>query len=187
MSRENKPVREAPPESAPARSRENARVSSAPGRHESDRHSRPARSTLSAARRVGLVTFIGGIGGGLVFPILPALGLQLGIGGAMIGLILSANRITRMLFDPIAGHLLDRIGGRKPMALGLFTEGIAILCYSAGLELGHAKWWFLGGRALFGIGSALLLVGAQTTVLGLSTEADRGRRTATVRVAMSLG
>ncbi|HKK14401.1 MAG TPA: MFS transporter, partial [Gammaproteobacteria bacterium] len=47
-------------------------------------------SALAASRRIGVVTFIGGLGGGLVFPILPALGLQLGIAGGLIGLILSA-------------------------------------------------------------------------------------------------
>ena len=146
-----------------------------------------ATSSASIGRRVGLVTFVGGLGGGLVFPILPALGLQLGIAGAMIGLILSANRITRMFFDTIAGHLVDRLGGKKPIALGLFTECIGILGYSAGIHFGHAAWWFLGGRALFGVGSALLLVGAQATVLGLSNVNDRGRRVATVRIATSMG
>ncbi|MEJ2644443.1 MAG: MFS transporter [Gammaproteobacteria bacterium] len=147
----------------------------------------PTIDAAAASRRIGLVTFIGGLGGGLVFPILPALGLQLGIAGGMIGLILSANRITRMAFDPVAGRLVDRLGGKGPLALGLVIECIGILGYSAGLHLGTPAWWFLGGRALFGVGSALLLVGAQASVLGLSGDADRGRLTATVRIAMGLG
>lgn len=145
------------------------------------------RNPLAAGRRIGVVTFIGGLGGGLVFPILPALGLQLGISGAMIGLILSANRVTRLAFDPLAGGLVERLGGKGPMALGLTIECLGILGYSAGLHFGTPAWWFLGGRALFGVGSALLLVGAQATVLGLSSAEDRGRLTATVRIAMSLG
>ncbi len=145
------------------------------------------RSAASDARRVGAVTFIGGLGGGLVFPILPALGLQLGIAGAMIGFILSMNRITRLLFDSIAGRLVDRFGGRTPIAVGLAIEGLGILCYSGGVDLGPASWWFLAGRALFGIGSSLMFVGAQASVLALSTAADRGRLAATVRIAMSLG
>ena len=30
----------------------------------------------------------------------------------MIGLILSANRITRLAFDPVAGRLVDRFGAK---------------------------------------------------------------------------
>lgn len=149
-----------------------------------------ARESLvpaAAARRIALVTFVGGVGGGLVFPILPALGLQLGIAGAMIGLILSANRITRLAFDTLAGRLVDRFGGKRPLTLGLLLECVSILGYSAGLHFAHPAWWFLGGRALFGVGSALLFVGAQATVLGLSGDADRGRRLASVRVAMGMG
>lgn len=141
----------------------------------------------AATHRVALVTFIGGLGGGLVFPILPALGLQLGISSFLIGLILSANRLTRLVCDAPAGRLVDRLGGKTPLAWGLCLEALGIMGYSAGLHLGHVAWWLLGGRIVFGVGSALLIVGAQAAVLGLSSYEDRGRRTATVRIALSMG
>lgn len=137
------------------------------------------------SRRIAILVFIGGLGGGLVFPILPALGLQLGISGLMIGLILSANRIVRLVFNVPAGHLIGRIGPRLTLGGALAIESLAVLSYSAALHFGHAQWWLLGGRALFGIGTAFLFVGAQATVLSLSEKADRGRTISTVRVAMS--
>ena len=140
-----------------------------------------------AARRVGVATFVGGLGGGLAFPILPALGMQLGIASFLIGIILSANRVSRLTFDHTAGVLVDRLGGRRPMAWGLCLEALGILGYSAALHFGHPVAWFLAGRIVFGIGSALLIVGAQATVLGLSTQKNRGRLTATVRMALSMG
>ncbi len=133
------------------------------------------------------VTFIGGLGGGLVFPILPALGLKLGIAGGVIGLILSANRITRLASDSWAGRVVDRLGGKTPLSVGLLVECVGILAYEAALLFGHAAWWFLAGRADFGVGSALLIVGAQATVLAYSEVGDRGRYAASVRVAMSMG
>ncbi len=141
----------------------------------------------AATRRVALVTFVGGLGGGLVFPILPALGLQLGISSFLIGLILSANRITRLVCDAGVGRLVDRFGGKAPLTWGLALEALGIMAYSAGLHLGAVAWWLLGGRIVFGVGSALLIVGAQAAVLGFSTREDRGRRTATVRIALSMG
>lgn len=141
----------------------------------------------AATRRVALVTFVGGLGGGLVFPILPALGLQLGISSFLIGLILSANRITRLACDAGVGRLVDRFGGKAPLTWGLGLEAIGIMGYSAGLHWGPVAWWLLGGRIVFGVGSALLIVGAQAAVLSFSSRTDRGRRTATVRIALSLG
>ncbi len=145
------------------------------------------RRRTGAIRRVVAVAFIGGMGGGLVFPIIPAVGLALGIPAAMIGLILAANRITRLALASWAGRLVDRLGGRGPLALGLLLEGVGILGYSAALAFGHPTAWFLAGRAMFGAGSALLQIGAQATVLRLSLSSDRGRQAAAVRVALSLG
>lgn len=140
-----------------------------------------------AARRIGVAAFVGGLGGGIAFPILPALGLKLGIPSFMIGVILSANRVTRLGCDHPAGVLVDRLGGRLPMACGLGIEGLGILCYSAALHFGHPVFWFLIGRILFGVGSAMLMVGAQASVLGLSNQQNRGRLTASVRMALSIG
>lgn len=144
-------------------------------------------NALSVSRRVALVTFIGGLGGGLVFPILPALGLHLGISGFMIGLILSANRISRLACDPFAGVAVEWLGGRFALTAALLVETIGVLCYSGALHFGHPAWWLLGGRAIYGVGSALLLVGAQAMVLARTTVEDRGRRLASVRVALGSG
>ncbi len=139
----------------------------------------------AVSRRIAACAFIGGLGGGLVFPILPALGLQLGISSFMIGLILSGNRIARLVFNVPAGLLIGRLGPRLMLSVALLVESAGVLGYSAALHFGHAMWWLLAGRVLFGIGTAFLLVGAQAAVLGLSDRADRGRRTSAVRAAMS--
>lgn len=133
------------------------------------------------------LAFTGGLGGGVVFPILPVVGQALGIAPAMIGLILSLNRITRLGVNPLTGHLLDRFGARWPLVTGLFIEGLATLCFIAGLASPHATDWFLLGRALWGVGSSLLLVGSLTAALTLSVEHERGRATALVRMALTFG
>ena len=139
------------------------------------------------APRVGIITFIGGLGGGLVFPILPALGLQLGISSFVIGIIVSANRVSRLAFDSPAGRVVDRLGGRIPLAGGMLIEALGIFFYDVGLQIGHVVAWLLVGRIIFGIGSALLMVGAQAVVLGASRHEDRGRSIAIVRIALSMG
>jgi len=145
------------------------------------------RHALRAGWSVAAVALLGGVGGGVVFPILPVLGLQLGLTAAMVGLILAANRITRIFFNPFTGSLIDRFGARWPVAAGLFLETIAVLAFSVALHVGTPAPWFLGGRVLWGIGSSLLMVGCLAAVMMLATPATRGRLTGRVRTAMTLG
>lgn len=136
---------------------------------------------------IALIGFLGGVGGGAVFPILPVVGTQLGISGFMIGFILSANRITRLGFNPVTGTLLDRFGARWPVAAGLLIEAFGTLVFCVALRAGHPAIWFLIGRVVWGVGSSLLLVGALAAIMAISRSSDRGRMTARVRTAVSLG
>ncbi|MBX6351053.1 MAG: MFS transporter [Clostridia bacterium] len=130
---------------------------------------------------------MGGIGGGLVFPILPLVGVQLGLSGAFVGFVLASNRLTRLFANPVTGHLVDRVGGRLPLAVGLLVESLATLSMEAGLHLGHPGLWFLLGRALWGVGSSLLIVGGTAAALAAARPEERGRTAGGVRSATSLG
>ena len=52
--------------------------------------------------------FVGGLGGGVAFPTLPALGTVLAISPLVVGIILSVNRFVRLLVNAPAGAVLDR-------------------------------------------------------------------------------
>lgn len=136
---------------------------------------------------VAVTVFLGGIGGGIAFPILPLLGLRLGLSGLLIGFILSANRITRLGMNPVTGAWIDRIGGKRPVVVGLLIEAFSTGTFSLALHTPIAGWLLLAGRAFWGIGSSLLIIGGVTLALNLSNEATRGRSTAAVRMSMSLG
>lgn len=144
-------------------------------------------SNTAAVWRLTAIAFTGGLGGGVVFPILPTVGLKLGIPAAVIGLILSLNRMTRLLVNPFTGTLVDRFGPRWPLTAGMLTEALATLSFSAGMHSAHPAIWFLVGRGLWGVGSSLMMVGALTGALALSHGGNRGMSTAKVRMALSFG
>lgn len=141
----------------------------------------------SQAWSIAAIAFVGGVGGGVVFPILPVIGMDLGISGVMIGLILSANRITRLGFNPVTGSLLDRFGARWPVAAGLAIEALGTLAFSIALISETPSAWFLAGRVIWGVGSSLLLVGTLAAVMAIAPAERRGGMTARVRTAISLG
>jgi MFS family permease len=137
--------------------------------------------------RIAVMAFFGGIGGGVVFPILPTLGLRMGLSALMIGVILAANRMVRIGMNPFTGALVDRFGGHGVIAAGLFIEGVGTLGYIAALHFAAPAAWFLGGRLVWGAGSSLLFVGAVAAVLAASSGGNRGRLVARARSAISLG
>lgn len=142
-------------------------------------------SALPVTTLVAIITFFGGLGGGLVFPIMPALGLDLGIPAFMVGLILASNRIARLFFNLPAGHLFHLLGPRLLLALAMFIETVGMLGFSLALTTTFPAWVLLASRFVHGIGMGFLLVGAQAAVLSYSDRGNRGRKTAAVRIAMN--
>ncbi|WP_436931345.1 MFS transporter [Halosimplex halobium] len=132
-------------------------------------------------------TFLVGLGGGVVFPILPNLGAVLGISPFLVGFILSANRFTRILANAPAGSLVDRVGTRTPFVVGLFVEGLATAGYVVALRAPLPEAWFLLARVLWGIGSALVFATAYTIAADVSDGGDRGTNMGVVRGGITLG
>ncbi|UIO99592.1 MFS transporter [Halobaculum sp. CBA1158] len=134
--------------------------------------------------------FFGGMGGGVAFPTIPALGSVLGIAPLLVGVILSINRFTRLLMSTPAGSVLDRMGTRRPMIAGFAVQGLVPFGYLVGLSppLGiPSSAVFLVSRAAWGIGSAFVFVGAFSTVTHVTTAANRGRWVGYMRGGQSLG
>ncbi|MCL9817269.1 MFS transporter [Natronocalculus amylovorans] len=132
-------------------------------------------------------TFFVGFGGGVIFPILPNLGVVLGITPFMVGIILSANRFTRLFMNAPAGMFADRFGTRKPFIIGLFIQGFATLGYVIALNSTLPEAWFLAARLLWGIGSAFVFATAYTIVADITPSESRGLGMGVVRGGITLG
>ncbi|MFC6767371.1 MFS transporter [Natrinema soli] len=132
-------------------------------------------------------TFFVGFGGGVVFPILPNLGEVLGISAFMVGVILSANRWTRLVANGPAGVLVDRIGTRKPFVAGLAIEGLATFGYVIAIESAVPELWFVVARVTWGIGSALVFATAYTITADVSEASSRGTSMGIVRAGITFG
>ena len=145
----------------------------------------------SAARSVVYAvvasTFFVGFGGGVVFPILPNLGEVLGISAFMVGVILSANRWTRLFANAPAGVLVDRIGTRKPFVAGLAIEGAATAGYVIAITSSVPEFWFVLARVLWGVGSALVFATAYTITADVSEASSRGTSMGIVRAGITFG
>lgn len=139
-----------------------------------------------------LGVFFGGVGGGVAFPTLPLLGSVLGISSVLVGVILSANRFTRLVVNAPAGQVIDRFGTKWPMVGGLFLQALAPFGYVLGLRaelvpVVDAAGIFILARIVWGLGSAFVFVGAFSTVIHVTTADNRGKWVGYFRGGQSLG
>ena len=132
-------------------------------------------------------TFFIGFGGGIVFPILPNLGVILGISPFVVGVILSANRFSRLVANAPAGILVDRIGTRTPFVVGMFVQGFATFGYVVAMLAPAPEAWFLLARLLWGVGSALVFATAYTIAADVSDGGSRGTSMGLVRGGILFG
>ncbi|THE66839.1 MFS transporter [Salinadaptatus halalkaliphilus] len=136
--------------------------------------------------------FFGGVGGGVAFPTLPTLGAILGISPFLVGVILSTNRFTRLVMNTPAGQIIDTVGPRKPMIIGLVLQGVAPFGYIVGLypsfvPLLDAAAIFILARIVWGIGSAFVFVGAYSIVIHVTSDDNRGKWIGYFRGGQALG
>ncbi|QOS13621.1 MFS transporter [Haloferax sp. Atlit-6N] len=132
-------------------------------------------------------TFFIGFGGGVIFPILPNLGAILGISPFLVGMILSANRFSRLFANAPAGSLVDRFGTRKPFVIGMFVQGISTLGYVIAMIAPLPEAWFMTARILWGVGSALVFATAYTIADDISDGGSRGSNMGLIRGGVLFG
>ncbi|HUJ61201.1 MAG TPA: MFS transporter [Kofleriaceae bacterium] len=140
-------------------------------------------SPRSLALALAPGTLLAGIAGGIVFPIFPIVGEQVGLSLAFIGVILAANRAARVLCAPVIGVVADRIGGRRTLLVGLAVQIVVMALYWVGLVTHHEGALFLAGRILHGPGSACVFIAAST----LALQAGGGATAAAIRASIVIG
>jgi MFS family permease len=132
-------------------------------------------------------TFFVGFGGGVVYPILPNLGTILGITPFLVGVILSANRFSRLFANAPAGVLVDRVGTRTPFVVGMVVQAFATAGYVLALLAPVPEAWFVAARVLWGVGSALVFATAYTIAADVSDGSTRGANMGLIRGGVLFG
>ncbi|MEV6427212.1 MFS transporter [Nocardia sp. NPDC051463] len=115
--------------------------------------------------------FVIAIGFGLVAPVLPQYARSFGVGVAAASAIISAFALMRLLFAPVSGRLVQRLGERS-----VYLSGLLIVAVSTGASaLAQSYWQLLVLRSVGGIGSTMFTVSSLALVIRLSPPTQRGR------------
>jgi MFS family permease len=134
---------------------------------------KPGPSPRRVLFPLGLGTAISLLGDSTLYTVLPRASIaeSVGVTLTMVGILLGVNRFVRLLSNPIAGSLYDRLPTRRLMIASLFIglTSTAILAFGRGFEI------YLLARVLWGIAWSGIWIGGNSMVLDISDDDNRGR------------
>ncbi|MGH2755696.1 MAG: MFS transporter [Actinomycetota bacterium] len=103
---------------------------------------------LAAASRTGLVN---NANDALAWGLLPVGMLARGLSTVQIGAVAAVYPAVWGIAQLATGALSDRIGRRIPVALGMWTQAVALMLFWVAVD----PWHMIGASALLGLGTAL--------------------------------
>ena len=132
---------------------------------------------------LGLGTALSLMGDTTLYTVLPTHTSEAGIALGTVGLMLSINRIIRILANEPIGKAYDRLPRRWLFVPSLFIGAIstALYAYDGGLLP------MLVGRLLWGLAWAGIWVGGATIILDISNDQQRGQWTGIYQIWFFLG
>lgn len=132
---------------------------------------------------LALVAFCVALGFGIVVPAVPLFALEFGVGTTAAGAVVSAFALMRLLSGLAGGRLVDRVGERVALLVGLGVVAVSSLL--AGLAVSYPQLLVL--RGLGGIGSAVFTIAATSLLLRVASAAQRGQTQSVYRGGFLLG
>jgi MFS family permease len=119
------------------------------------------------------VAFAVAVGFGVVAPAIPVYAREFGVGRTAAGAVISAFAFMRLVSALGSGRLVNRIGERLVLALGIGI--VAVSSALAGLAQSYTQLLLL--RGIGGVGSAMFTVSAISLLLRVVDSDQRGRAT----------
>jgi MFS family permease len=129
------------------------------------------------------VAFCVALGFGVVAPAIPLFASQFGVDATAAGAVVSVFALMRLLSGLAAGRLVDAVGERSSLAIGIAVVAVSSLL--AGLSQNYPQLLVL--RGVGGIGSAVFGVAAMSLVLRVAAARMRARAVSVYRGGFLLG
>jgi MFS family permease len=129
------------------------------------------------------VAFCVALGFGVVAPAIPLFASQFGVSATAAGAVVSAFALTRFFSGLVGGKVVDAMGERLALALGIGVVAVSSLL--AGLSQSYPQLLVL--RGVGGVGSAVFGVASVSLVLKVVSGRMRGRAMSVYRSGFLVG
>lgn len=143
----------------------------------------PFRSLPPEVAVLTAVAFSVALGFGIVAPAIPVFAKDFGVSNFAAGAVISVFALVRFVSAPVAGRMVNRLGERTVLAVGIGIVGVSSLL--AGLSGDYLQLLVL--RGIGGFGSAMFTVSSFALLLRVVAPDQRGRATGTYQTGFLLG
>jgi len=120
---------------------------------------------------------------GVIWPILPVLATQMGVGGLVVGIIIASFNVSRTVFSQFVGRLSDRFGRKNFILLGLFLYALI----SFGYLYAHTPAALIAVRLAHGFASLLVVPIALALAGDIAPPDQLGAYMGTLNMAVMTG
>jgi MFS family permease len=134
---------------------------------------------------LGIGTAVSLLGDNTLYTVLPKpdIAAEAGVTLGMVGVLLGANRLFRVLLNGPVGLLFDRLPRRGLLLASLFLGALSTAVYA--FTRGFVP--LLVGRLIWGLAWSGIWIGGNTMVLDISDDANRGRLSGQFQMWFFLG
>jgi multidrug resistance protein len=151
--------------------------------HITDEHEIDDGKTAFGKLVVLMVTaFIDMLGLLMILPLLPFYAKELGAGGLVVGLLMSAFSVAQLLSAPLWGRFSDRYGRRPALMVGLLSSAIAYVVFA----YANSIWLLFLMRIVQGAGGGTVSV-IQAYVADVTRPEDRAKSLGWLSAATNAG
>jgi MFS family permease len=141
----------------------------------------------------GLITY--GVGQSLLYIILMPLGLEIGMTGGQLGMIISISNLAILFTAPVWGKTSDSWGRRTVFVIGMVGYGIGYALLALGMQAGMAGvivgmplfMGLLAARLVYGAFAGAAQPAAQAYIADTTDAASRPQAMAMIAAAGGLG
>ena len=120
---------------------------------------------------VSVVLALALLGDAMIYAVLPASVEDFGLTVGFVGVLLSVNRFIRVVSNPLAAAVYDRIGLKKPMLIAVLLAVGSTAAYG----LFKSFWPLLVARVIWGISYSFLRLGGYLVILEEGSASVRGQ------------
>lgn len=132
------------------------------------------RGTTPLPREVWLLSganVVVALGYGVISPVMPSFARTFGVSIDAVTFLVTVFALSRMLFAPMSGALVQRLGERR-----IYITGVLIVAVTtAACPFSQTYWQLTVLRALSGVGSTMFFVSALGLLIHISPPDARGR------------